>query len=201
MAFFQFEVTPAWLVRCRRGLPRTFNALTRTIWTLFARGSATTVYWLSFSPWRVPFSVRRTVLTISKEFMAKSVVLQTRLDLFKCTAREHELVAAQNFIGIERVTRGQLHARNVPRGSRQVLVQFVGNNQRRAVQLQRRQHAHKFLRFAGGQLQIIQHQHIPGAEAFREGFTQRKLLRRARNFFAEITRLGAEHHATTAPKR
>jgi hypothetical protein len=29
------------------------------------------VYWLNFSPWRVPFSVRRTVLMISKAFMVR----------------------------------------------------------------------------------------------------------------------------------
>src|SRR5207302_559602 len=82
MAFFQSRVLPACAVRWRRALPRTFSVFTLStltlnnswtawrIWILFARRSATTVYWFSLSPCLVPFSVRRTVLTISKEFMA-----------------------------------------------------------------------------------------------------------------------------------
>ena len=76
---------------------------------LVARRSATTVYWLYFSPWRVPFSVRRTVLMISKEFML--FLGQTGLDFFKRALGEQQLVRAQHVVGVQRIARGQRHVR------------------------------------------------------------------------------------------
>src|ERR1022692_799441 len=93
MAFFQLDDWPASARRWRRNLPRTFSVFTFVTFTLnssctawricalLARGSATTVYWLYFSPWRVPFSVRRTVLMISKAFML--FLGKTGFDFFK----------------------------------------------------------------------------------------------------------------------
>src|SRR5437762_11117945 len=100
MAFFQSGALPAWAVRWRRCLPRTFivlRSMTLTlnnsctawrIWTLFARLSATTVYWLNFSPCMVPFSVRRTVLMIWKEFM--ELLRKPLFDLLERAAGEQQ---------------------------------------------------------------------------------------------------------------
>src|ERR1035438_8440267 len=105
MAFFQSGALPACVVRWRRALPWTFSVLTRVTLTLnnsctaclicglVARRSATTVYWLYFSLWRVPFSVRRTVLMISKGFML--FLGQTGFDFFKRALGEHELGRAE----------------------------------------------------------------------------------------------------------
>src|SRR5271163_2764585 len=102
MAFFQSGARPACAVRLRRALPRTFKVLTLVTLTLkssctacricglVARRSATMVYWLCFSPWRVPFSVRRTVLMISKAFML--FLVQTGFDVFKRAPGEEQLV-------------------------------------------------------------------------------------------------------------
>src|SRR5580698_3320251 len=106
MAFFQALVSPAWAVRLRRSLPWTFSVLTRvtltlksscTAWricVLLARGSATMVYWLYFSPWRVPFSVRRTVLMISKEFIL--FFDEARFDFLKGAFGEKQFIRPQN---------------------------------------------------------------------------------------------------------
>src|SRR5690349_16126107 len=106
MAFFQSIALPACAVRWRRALPRTFSVFTLRTFTLnssctaaricglVARRSATTVYWLNFSPWRVPFSVSRTVLTMSKEFML--FLVQTGFDFFKRSTGEDQLVLPEH---------------------------------------------------------------------------------------------------------
>src|ERR1035438_8872567 len=115
MAFFQSDALPACDVRLRRSLPRTFSVLTRVTLTLnssctacricglVARRSATMVYWLYFSLWRVPFSVRRTVLMISKGFML--FFRQAGFDIFKRGLGEDELVRTQHVVGVERIDR------------------------------------------------------------------------------------------------
>src|SRR5271165_3959932 len=132
MAFFQSEALPACVVRWRRDLPRTFIVLTATTLTLnssctacricglVARRSATMVYWLYFSPWRVPFSVRRTVLMISKEFIL--FVGQAGFDLFKSAPGEEQFVRTQHVVGVQRIARGQRDLFKVARGERQILV-------------------------------------------------------------------------------
>src|ERR1700677_812881 len=111
MAFFQWGARPTKGVRLRRALPRTFKVLTRRTLTLksswmawrisvlLARRSATTVYWLKASDWRVPFSVTRTVLMISKEVIL--FLGQPLLDEFEGAAGENEFVTAQDLIGVE----------------------------------------------------------------------------------------------------
>src|SRR5580658_7389463 len=130
MAFFQSGAWPAWIVRLRRSLPRTFSVLTRVtltlkssctawrIWVLFARGSATTVYWLYFSPWRVPFSVRRTVFMISKAFML--FFDEAGFDFFKRALREEQLGRTQHVVRVQRIARRQNHVGNVAGGERQI---------------------------------------------------------------------------------
>src|SRR5207244_6527681 len=127
-----------WAVRWRRALPRTFNVFTLVtltlnnsctawrIWVLFARGSATTVYWLKASAWRVPFSVRRTVLIISKEFMLELLLVfgQTRLDFFKCALGENQFIGAQHIVGVQSIARGERDLFHVARSKGQVLVHF-----------------------------------------------------------------------------
>src|SRR5208283_2453677 len=119
MAFFQLGVRPACNVRLRRALPRTFSVLTLVTLTLnssctacricglVARRSATMVYWLYFSPWRVPFSVRRTILMISKAFML--FLGKTGLDLFKRAFCEQQFVGAQHIVSVQRIARGERH--------------------------------------------------------------------------------------------
>src|SRR5450631_2610232 len=111
MAFFQSGARPAWMVRLRRALPRTLSVLTLVTLTLnnsctacricglVARRSATMVYWLYFSLWRVPFSVRRTVLMISKGFIL--FFRQAGFDLFKCALGEQQFVRTQHVVGVQ----------------------------------------------------------------------------------------------------
>src|SRR5271170_4899456 len=111
MAFFQSIALPACDVRWRRDLPRTFKVLTLVTLTLkssctacricglVARRSATMVYWLCFSPWRVPFSVRRTVLMISKAFML--FVGQAGFYFFKRALGEEQFVGTQHVISVQ----------------------------------------------------------------------------------------------------
>src|SRR5450432_294139 len=155
MAFFQSLVRPACNVRLRRALPRTLSVLTLVTLTLnnsctacricglVARRSATMVYWLNFSPWRVPFSVRRTVLMISKGFML--FVGQAGFDFFKRALREQQFVGTQHVVSVQRVAGRERDFFNVARGERQILVNAGGNDERRAFQFQRRNHADKIL--------------------------------------------------------
>src|SRR4026209_928255 len=87
------------MVFTRRTLTLNNSSTARLISNLFARGSATTVYWLSFSPWRVPFSVRRAVLITSKEFI--ELVGEAFFEFFKRRPREKQFVAAQHLIGVQ----------------------------------------------------------------------------------------------------
>src|ERR1700722_9221268 len=147
MAFFQSDVRPACSVRLRRALPRTFSVLTLTTLTLnnsctacricglVARRSATTVYWLYFSPWRVPFSVRRTVLMTSKAFML--FLGQTVGDFFKRAPGEQQLVGTKHVVGFEGITRRQRDFLEVARGERQIFINAGRNHECRAFQFQR----------------------------------------------------------------
>src|SRR6185295_13976735 len=101
MAFFQFSSRPACAVRWRRALPRTLSVFTRMTFTLnssstaflicglVARGLATMVYWLYFVPWRVPFSVNRAVLMMSKVFIG--LVLQAGFQFLERALGDEQL--------------------------------------------------------------------------------------------------------------
>ena len=82
-------------------------------------------------PWRVPFSVRRTVLMISKGFML--FLVQTGFDLFKRAPGEEEFVRAQHVVGVERIAGGQRNERQVARSQNEIFVNTGGNNQRGSV--------------------------------------------------------------------
>src|ERR1700689_1187188 len=141
MAFFQCGARPADVVRLRRALPRTLSVLTRSTVTskisstacrmsvLLARGSATTVYWLNLSDWRVPFSVTRTVLMTANEFILFRN--QPLGDGFKGAAREEHLVAAQNLVSVDFRAGGQFHPRDVARSLPQIHIGIVADDQRR----------------------------------------------------------------------
>src|SRR5258706_789153 len=132
MAFFQSGAFPAFAVRLRRALPRTLSALTLVTLTLnssctacricglVASRSATMVYWLNFSPWRVPFSVRRTVLMISKGFML--FVGQTGFNRLKRALGEEQFVRPQNVVGVQQIARRHGDVGDVARGQREILV-------------------------------------------------------------------------------
>src|ERR1039458_1863885 len=211
MAFFQLGALPAMGVRLRRALPRTFKVLTLMtltlkssctawrIWVLLARGSATTVYWLSLSDWRVPFSVTRMVLMAVNVFM--SFLRQSSRHSFKGAAGEYHLVAAQNLVGVEFLAGRQLDVRHIARGAAQIRVVAVAHDQRGPIHLQGGKHAQKFLGLGRGQLEIVNHHHIPGFEPLGKGLAQGQALDGAVGFLGKITRLGAEDHATPAPER
>src|SRR5271163_675129 len=130
MAFFQSGARPACAVRLRRALPRTLSVLTLVTLTLnssctacricglVARRSATMVYWLNFSPWRVPFSVRRTVLMISKGFML--FLGETGFNGFKRALREQQFVRTQHVVSVQRITRRHGDVRDIARSQRKI---------------------------------------------------------------------------------
>src|SRR5450631_3558603 len=211
MAFFQSGALPAWMVRLRRALPRTLSVLTLVTLTLnnsctacricglVARRSATMVYWLYFSPWRVPFSVRRTVLMISKAFML--FLGKTGFDFFKRALGEQQFVGAQHVVSVQRIAGGQRDFFKVARGKRQIFINAGGNDERRAFQIQRGNNADKILGLRRGELQIVHDDHVTELEAFAQGFAQRELLGFLGDALGEITGLRAEHHASTRPQR
>src|SRR5688572_28485059 len=210
MAFFQAFVRPAAAVRWRRALPRTFSVLTLVTFTLkssctasricclFARGSATTVYWLSFSPWRVPFSVRRAVLIMSKAFMC--LVRETFFEFLKRRPAEEQFVTAQHLVSIEVVGGGHFDLLQVPSGQAKVLFDAWGHDQRGAGDFKLLEHVDKAFGPGRVQLEIIHDDDIAGIEAFGQSLAQRELFRLAADLLAEIARLGSEDHAATDPK-
>src|ERR1017187_2284249 len=155
MAFFQLGALPAMGVRLRRALPRTFKVLTlmtltlKSSWTawriccLLARGSATTVYWLSLSDCRVPFSVTRMVLMAVKEFML--CLGHPFRHGFKGAAGENDLVAAQNLVGVEFLARGQFNLGHIARGAEQIGIVAVADDERGSLDLQGGEHGEELL--------------------------------------------------------
>src|SRR5208282_1695191 len=160
--------------------------------------SATTVYWLYFSPWRVPFSVKRTVLITSKAFMLFPG--QTGLDLLKRALREEQLVGPQNVVSVQRIARGQRDIFNVARGEHEIFVRRR-DDEGRAGQIQRGHQADEILRLRRGEFQIVHQHHVTGLEPFAQRLAQREGAGLLGNFFAEIAGPRTEDHATTHPQR
>src|SRR5450759_833124 len=193
---------------------------------LVARRSATTVYWLSgrslilgfplssktglpalsrskkrtfWLDCRVPFSVRRTVLMISKGFMLFFV--QTGFDLFKRAPSEEEFVRAQHVVGVERIAGGQRNERQIACGQHEVLVHTGGNNQRRSVQFQGGNHLREGLGFVRSQFQVVHDHHVASLEPFAQRLAQRERTGFLGNFLREVARFGTENDATADPQR
>ena len=129
-------------------------------------------------------------------------------DLLEGAPGENQFVRAQDVVGVERFARDESHIWHIPRGERQVFVGRVGDEQRRALEvqggqktdkIQRGEHTHKLPGFGGIKLEIVHKDHVAGTEALGQGFAQGKLSGAVRDLFREIAGFGSEDDATAAP--
>src|SRR5678815_3321520 len=123
------------------------------------------VYWLNFSPWRVPFSVRRAVLTISNAFMmTKRLSLQAGSQLVQRSAGNHEFVGPKNLVGVQSIGRRDDQIRDVARSQGQVLFNHRINHQRRTVNPEALQRPDKRLGLVGIEIEIGNDLNVTGLE-------------------------------------